>query len=112
MDKGAFVSRAEAESTTLRELLERYLEEVTPLKNLFFRLHERNQIDVFFNSNDMNLLPWITLLIGVIDGIEDVAHHKMENHILERNTLLGLQQAGRNCRKQLTAGPEIREQNR
>ena len=32
MDKGAFVSRAEAESTTLKELLERYLEEVTPQK--------------------------------------------------------------------------------
>ncbi len=32
MDQGAFVSRAEAESTTLKELLERYLEEVTPLK--------------------------------------------------------------------------------
>ena len=32
MDQGAFASRAEAESTTLRELLERYLEEVTPLK--------------------------------------------------------------------------------
>jgi hypothetical protein len=32
MDKGAFVSRAEAESTTLKELLERHLEEVTPLK--------------------------------------------------------------------------------
>jgi hypothetical protein len=30
MDKGVFVSRAEAESTTLSELLERYLEEVTP----------------------------------------------------------------------------------
>lgn len=32
MDKGVFVSRAEAESTTLKELLERYLTEVTPLK--------------------------------------------------------------------------------
>ena len=32
MDQGLFVSRAEAESTTLRELLERYKEEVTPLK--------------------------------------------------------------------------------
>jgi hypothetical protein len=32
MDQGLFVSRAEAESTTLRELLERYLAEVTPLK--------------------------------------------------------------------------------
>ncbi len=32
MDKGAFVSRAEAESTTLTELLERYLAEITPLK--------------------------------------------------------------------------------
>jgi len=32
MDKGVFVSRAEVESTTLKELLERYLAEVTPLK--------------------------------------------------------------------------------
>jgi len=32
MDKGMFISRAEAESTTLKELLERYLTEVTPLK--------------------------------------------------------------------------------
>jgi integrase len=32
MDKGIFVSRAEAESTTLKELLERYLVEITPLK--------------------------------------------------------------------------------
>ena len=32
MDRGLFVSRVEAESTTLRELLERYVEEVTPLK--------------------------------------------------------------------------------
>ncbi|MGB5777137.1 MAG: site-specific integrase [Sedimenticolaceae bacterium] len=30
MDKGAFVSRAEPESTTLKEILERLLEEVTP----------------------------------------------------------------------------------
>lgn len=33
MDKGVFVSRAEAESTTLKELLEHYLAKVTPLKN-------------------------------------------------------------------------------
>ena len=33
MDRGIFVSRVEAESTTLGELLERYyLQEVTPLK--------------------------------------------------------------------------------
>lgn len=32
MDKGVFVSRAEAESTTLKDLLERYLAEITPLK--------------------------------------------------------------------------------
>ena len=32
MDRGTFVSRAEAESTTLMELLERYRNEVTPLK--------------------------------------------------------------------------------
>jgi integrase len=32
MDQGLFVSRSEAESTTLGELLQRYLEDVTPLK--------------------------------------------------------------------------------
>lgn len=32
MAQGTFVSRAEAESTTLRELLERYSNEVSPLK--------------------------------------------------------------------------------
>jgi len=32
MDQGLFVSRVEAETTTLKELLQRYLEEVTPLK--------------------------------------------------------------------------------
>jgi hypothetical protein len=32
MDKGVFVSRAEAESTTLKELLEHHMVEVTPLK--------------------------------------------------------------------------------
>ena len=32
MDKGAVVYRAEAGSTTFEELLERYLEEVTPLE--------------------------------------------------------------------------------
>ena len=32
IDTGTFVSRAEAEPTTLHELLERYLEEVTPFK--------------------------------------------------------------------------------
>jgi len=32
MDMGYFVSRAEAESTTLGELIDRYVKEVTPLK--------------------------------------------------------------------------------
>lgn len=32
MDMGYFISRAEAESTTLGELIDRYVEEVTPLK--------------------------------------------------------------------------------
>jgi hypothetical protein len=32
MDKGVFVSRAEAESTRLKELFERYLAEITPRK--------------------------------------------------------------------------------
>ena len=43
MDKGVFVSRAEAESTTLKELFERYLAEITPrMKGAAFetnRLH-------------------------------------------------------------------------
>lgn len=30
MDQGLFLPRAEAESTTLRELLERYRDEITP----------------------------------------------------------------------------------
>jgi len=32
MDQGVFISRAEAESTTLKELFERYLAEITPRK--------------------------------------------------------------------------------
>jgi hypothetical protein len=32
MDQGLFVSRVEAETTTLNELLQRYLEEITPQK--------------------------------------------------------------------------------
>lgn len=32
IDQGRFVSRVEAETTTLKELIERYLEQVTPLK--------------------------------------------------------------------------------
>jgi len=32
MDQGSFISRAEAESTTLLEALNRYLEEITPHK--------------------------------------------------------------------------------
>lgn len=32
MDRGAFVSRREAESTTLRDALARYLREITPRK--------------------------------------------------------------------------------
>jgi len=39
MDKGAFVSRAEAESTTLKELLERYLEPPRVSRRLFGLSH-------------------------------------------------------------------------
>ena len=45
MDKGVFISRAEAESTTLKELLERYLVEVTPLKK--GAAAETNRLRVF-----------------------------------------------------------------
>ena len=32
MDRGVFISRTESESTTLRECLERYAQEITPIK--------------------------------------------------------------------------------
>ena len=39
MDKGLFVSRAEAESTTLKDLLERYVAEFTPLGSVNILSH-------------------------------------------------------------------------
>ncbi len=45
MDKGVFISRVEAEPTTLEELLERYLVEVTPLKKS--AAAETNRLCVF-----------------------------------------------------------------
>jgi hypothetical protein len=39
----------------------------------------------------MGLLLGVTLLIRVIDRIEDIASHDMENHILEHNPSVGFQ---------------------
>ena len=44
MDRGTFVSRAEAEATTLREALDRYAQEVTPIKKASTAKRERDRI--------------------------------------------------------------------
>lgn len=44
MDRGVFVSRAEAESTTLADALERYLKEITPTKKPSTIAREKNRI--------------------------------------------------------------------
>ena len=49
MDRGVFVSRAEAEATTLREALDRYEKEVTPGKK--GRDDERYKLDVWRRSD-------------------------------------------------------------
>ena len=46
MKKGVFISRSEAETTTLREALERYAREVTPEKKPSSRAREVNRIRV------------------------------------------------------------------
>ena len=62
MDKGVFVSRAEAESTTLRELLERYLGEVTPLKK--GAAAETNRLRAFMRH------PLARRLVATIRGFD------------------------------------------
>jgi len=69
MDKGVFVSRAEAESTTLKELLERYLDEVTPLKK-----------DAASETNSLHALMRLPLARRYIAGIRgmDIASFRDE----------------------------------
>lgn len=69
MDKGTFVSRALAESTTLKELLERYLAEVTPLKK--GAAAETNRLRVLMR------LPLARRYVAGIRGI-DVARYRDE----------------------------------
>lgn len=69
MDKGVFVSRAEAESTTLKELLERYLVEVTPLKK--GAAAETNRLRVFMK------LPLARRFVAGIRGV-DIARARDE----------------------------------
>ena len=55
MDKGAFVTRKEAESTTLGELLQRYLEEKVPsmLCSLDLTLHQQVSVCQFDNTRNL-----------------------------------------------------------
>jgi len=48
MDRGTFVDRSEAESTTLGELIDRYLVEVTPLKKSAAKEERRLRLPVSF----------------------------------------------------------------
>ena len=69
MDKGVFVSRAEAESTTLKELLERYLVEVTPLKK--GAAPETNRLRAFMR------LPLARRFVAGVRGV-DMARFREE----------------------------------
>lgn len=69
MDKGVFVSRAEAESTTLKELLERYLAEITPLKK--GAVPETNRLRALMR------LPLARRYVAGIRGV-DIAHFRDE----------------------------------
>lgn len=62
MDRGFFVSRAEAESTTLRELLERYLTDVTPLKK--GAGPETNRIRALLHH------PLAQRIVGTVRGVD------------------------------------------
>lgn len=69
MDKGVFVSRAEAESTTLKQLLERYLAEITPLKK--GAVPETNRLLALMR------LPLARRYVAGIRGV-DIAHFRDE----------------------------------
>ncbi|MDB4308054.1 site-specific integrase [Gammaproteobacteria bacterium] len=69
IDKGVFVSRAEAESTTLKELLERYLEEITPLKK--GAASETNRLRALMR------LPMARRYVAGIRGV-DIARYRDE----------------------------------
>ena len=50
MERGVFVSRAEAEATSLSEALERYEEEISPRKKITTATRERDRIRALANS--------------------------------------------------------------
>ena len=85
MDKGIFVSRAEAESTTLKELLERYLDEITPLKK--GAASETNRLKVLMR------LPLARRFIAGIRGMDiarfrDGRLHKVTLSTVKRELVL------------------------
>lgn len=75
MDRGVFVSRAEAEATTLKELLERYLTEVTPLKK--GAEPETNRLRAFMRH---------TLAQRFVAGIRDVDIARFRDERLQKVT--------------------------
>ncbi|MHB8252365.1 MAG: tyrosine-type recombinase/integrase [Acidiferrobacter sp.] len=66
MDRGVFVSRAEAESTTLREALDRYLREITQTKKPSTIAREKNRVVV------LTALPFARRSLASIKG-SDIA---------------------------------------
>ncbi len=66
MDNNTFISRSEAENTTLKELLERYLEEITPRKKSADT--ETYRIKAFIR------LPLATRIVATIRGTDIAAY--------------------------------------
>ncbi|MFQ5469223.1 MAG: hypothetical protein ACE5EH_02825 [Gammaproteobacteria bacterium] len=69
MDQGTFISRAETESTTLKELLERYLREITPTKK--GAATEATRVLAFMK------LPLAQRIVAGIRGV-DIARYRDE----------------------------------
>lgn len=47
-------------------------------EDFFLRFYKRYQVDVFFNGDDVNLLSRVTLLIWVIEDIQDITRCNMK----------------------------------
>jgi integrase len=90
MDKGVFISRAEAESTTLKELLERYLDEITPLKK--GAASETNRLRALPRNIHGQAFPCVTTeaikraYIRAVRraGIEDLRFHDLRHEATTR----------------------------
>ena len=80
MDRGSFVSRTEAENTTLAEALDRYLKEVTPTKKPSTVAREKNRVAV------LAALPLARRFLASIKG-SDIAIFIRSRQGLGANTI-------------------------